>query len=257
MPLISNLRSIWQPGSGGTEVSPRTVALLRGETEAFCAATSLVSQSGSLIELFSAIWLQRSERAFQALLSSWLGMLEQDAGLRSRFQQGWKSMLGSLDSVSFFAEAGIPAQHALFREITSRFFQRWLPAPRQEDDTARLFAGVFCSSRTVERFLDMDEALFARLVANLWSAEGRAAYPHVHQDLHEALRLLAARVSARGTSRAVRQRSADQSVEQSPPYALVFATERLIECAPSPPAGDCMELWLNAVYACRGELALV
>ena len=130
MPLISNLRSIWQPGSGGTEVSPRTVALLRGETEAFCAATSLVSQSGSLIELFSAIWLQRSERAFQALLSSWLGMLEQDSVLRSRFQQGWKSMLGSLDSVAFFAEAGIPAQHALFREITSRLFQRWMPPPR-------------------------------------------------------------------------------------------------------------------------------
>ena len=42
--------------------------------------------------------------------------------------------------------------------------------------------------------------------------------------------MLAARVSARGTSRAVRQRSADQAVEQSPSYALVFATERFIEC---------------------------
>ena len=85
MPLISNLRSIWEPGSGGTQVSPRTEALLRGETEAFCAATTLISQTGSLIELFSAIWLQRSERAFQALLNSWLGLLEQDAALRARF----------------------------------------------------------------------------------------------------------------------------------------------------------------------------
>src|SRR3984957_6603732 len=261
MPLISNLRSIWQPGSGGTQVSPRTEALLRGETEAFCAATSLVSQTGSLIELFSAIWLQRSERAFQALLNSWLGMLEKDAALPTRFQQGWESMLGSLDSVSFFAEAGIPAQHALFREITSRLFQRWMPPPRADDDTARLFASVFCSSRAVQRFLDMDAALFARLSANLWGAEGFAAYPHVHQDLHEALRLLAARVSARGTSRAVRQRSADQSVEQSPSYALVFATEKFIECEHSADSGDCpeecRENWLNAVYACRGELAIV
>jgi site-specific recombinase len=261
MPLISNLRRIWQPGSGGTEVSPRTVALLRGETEAFCAATSLVSQSGSLIELFSAIWLQRSERAFQALLSSWLGMLEQDSVLRSRFQQGWKSMLGSLDSVAFFAEAGIPAQHALFREITSRLFQRWMPPPREDDDTARLFAAVFSSSRAVQRFLNMDAALFARLAANLWSEEGLSAYPHVHQDLHEALRLLAARVSARGTSRAVRQRSGDQAVEQSPSYALVFATERFIECEHKAVPGDgpdeCREQWLNAVYACRGELAIV
>ena len=143
MPLISNLGRIWEPGSGGTEVSPRAEALLRGETEAFCAATSLVSQTGSLIDLFSAIWLQRSERAFQALFKSWLGMLEQDAVLRTRFRQGWKSMLGSLDSVSFFAEAGIPAQHALFREITSRLFQRWMPPPRAGDDTARLFAASF------------------------------------------------------------------------------------------------------------------
>ena len=148
-----------------------------------------------------------------------------------------------------------------FREITSRLFQRWLPPPRKEDDTARLFAGVFCSSRAVQRFLDMDAALFARLAANLWSAEGVAAYPHVHQDLHEALRLLAARVSARGTSRAVRQRSDDQAVEQSPPYALVFATEKFIECEHSAIPGDCpdecRERWLNAVYACRGELAIV
>src|ERR1700685_31894 len=168
MPLISDLRSLWQ-----SVLAPsQTEAALRRQTEAFCAATTLASQTDCLIELFAGIWQQPSERAYQSRLICWLGMLEQDSDLRSRFQRGWKSALGSLDSVSFFAEAGIPAQHALFREITNRFFQRWLPAPRQEDDTARLFAGVFCSSRTVERFLDMDEALFARLVANLWSAEG-------------------------------------------------------------------------------------
>jgi site-specific recombinase len=261
MALISNLRTGWQPGSGGPQASSRTMAVLRVQTEAFCTATTLAGQTDCLIELFSGIWQVRSERAYQSRLVGWLGMLEQDHDLRSCFQRGWQSTLGSLDSVSFLAEAGIPAQHALFREITSRLFQRWLPAPRKEDDTARLFAGVFCSSRAVQRFLDMDATLFARLVANVWSAEGVAAYPHVHQDLHESLRLLAARVSARGTSRAVRQRSDDQFVEQSPPYALVFATERLIECEHSATPGDCpdecRESWLNAVYACRGELAIV
>jgi site-specific recombinase len=237
------------------------MAVLRVQTEAFCVATTLAGQTDCLIELFSGIWQVRSERAYQSRLVGWLGMLEQDHDLRSYFQRGWQSMLGSLDSVSFLAEAGIPAQHALFREITSRLFQRWLPAPRKEDDTARLFAEVFCSSRAVQRFLDLDATLFSRLVENLWSAEGVAAYPRVHQDLHESLRLLAARVSARGTSRAVRQRSDDQSVEQSPSYALVFATEELIECEHSGPPGDCpdecRESWLNAVYACRGELAIV
>jgi site-specific recombinase len=257
MALFSDLRSLWQ-----SVLAPsQTEAALRRQTEAFCAATSLAGQTDCLIELFSGIWQLRSERAYQSRLICWLGMLEQDPDLRSRFQQGWKAALGSLDSVSFFAEAGIPAQHALFREITNRFFQRWLPPPLPEDDTTRLFAAVFHSSRAVQRFLDMDAALFARLVADLWSTEGLAAYPHVHQDLHEALRLLAARVSARGTSRAVRQRSTDQAVEKSPSYALVFATERFIECehsaAPEACPDECREQWLNAVYACRGELAIV
>ena len=258
MAFIAELRDLWEQVSGGTQASSRTEATQRRQTEAFCAAsTALDSQTGCLIELFSDIWRRGSERAFQSRLMSWIGMLEQDADLRSRFQQGCRSMLGSLNSVSLFAEAGIPAQHALFREITSRVFQNWLPPPRAEEDTARLFTSVLCSTRGVERFLNLDEAVFARLAAIFWSAEGLDAYPHVHQDLHEALRLLAARVSARGTSRLVRQRSATQMVEQSPSYALVFATERLIECEHSAPCKDCIESWLNAVFACRGEVALV
>jgi site-specific recombinase len=257
MAFISSLRSLWQPGSGEARAASRLEAVSRAKTEAFCAATTLVSQTDCLIELFCGIWGQRSERAYQSLLLFWVGMLEQDSDLRSRFQQAWKSTLGGLDSVSFFAEAGIPAQHGLFREITSRLFQRWLPPPRADDDTARLFAGVFDSSRAVQRFLDIDAALFARLAANLWNAEGLAAFPHIHQDLHEALRLLAARVSARGTSRAVRQRSGAQTVEQSPAYALVFATEKFIVCEHSETPDECMERWLDAVYACRGELSIV
>jgi site-specific recombinase len=257
MALISDLRSLWEQVSGGEQASSRIEATQRRQTEAFCAASTLGSKTGRLIELFSGIWRAGSERDFQSRLTTWIGILEQDADLRLRFQNGCRSMLGSLNSVSLFAEAGIPAQHALFREITSRVFQNWLPPPRAEEDTARLFTSVVCSSRGVERFLDLDEAVFGRLAAIFWSAEGLEGYPHVHQDLHEALRLLAARVSARGTSRLVRQRSATQMVEQSPSYALVFATERLIECEHSAPCKDCIEGWLNAVFACRGEVALV
>src|SRR5271156_5504114 len=138
MALISNLRSLWQPGPGGTELSSRTKAELREQTEAFCAATTPGSQTGRLIDLFSGIFQQKSERAFQSRLICWLDTLEQDADLRYRFQQAWQSTFGTLDSVSLLAESGIPAQHELLREITSRVFQRWLPPPRAENDTARL-----------------------------------------------------------------------------------------------------------------------
>lgn len=257
MGFLSDSRDLVEAWTSETQASPRTVAELRGQTEAFCAATTLAGQTGCLIELLAGIWRQRAERAYQSRLMCWITMLEQDTNLRSRFQQGIRSTLSSLDSVPFFAEAGIPAQHALFREITSRLFQHWLPPPRAETDTARLFTAIFPSQRAVQRFLDLDAAVFARLAAIFWCGQNLAAYPHVLQDLREALRLLAARVSARGTSRAVRQRSDTQAVEQSPSYALVFATERLIACEHSALPGDCMEAWLNAVFACRGEVALV
>src|ERR1700722_9864994 len=104
MPLISDLRNLWQPGDA--QVSARTAAALRGQTEGFCAAASLAGQTACLIELFSGIWNQSAKREYQIRLDCWLSMLEQDTDLRSRFQQGLKSTLGSLDSVSFFAEAG-------------------------------------------------------------------------------------------------------------------------------------------------------
>ena len=257
MSFISDLRELWELGTGGVQASPRTEAELRRQTESFCTASSLESQTGCLIELFSGIWLPRSERTYQSRLMCWITLLEHDASLRVRFLQGCKSTTGALDSVSLFAEAGIPGQQSLFREITNRLFQHWLPAPRGEEDTARVFAAVFGSSVAVQRFVDLDDAVFARLAAIFRSQDGAADYPHLHHDLHEALRLLAARISARGTSRAVRQRSAPESVEQCPSYALVFATERLIECEHGAPANDCMERWLNAAFACRGEVALV
>src|SRR5579863_10156265 len=106
MALISNLRGLWQSGFGGTEAS--TKAELRTQTEAFCNATTLAGQTGRLIDLFSGIYQQTAERVFRSRLNWWLEIVEQDADLRFRIQKAWQSTLGALDSVSLFAEAGIP-----------------------------------------------------------------------------------------------------------------------------------------------------
>jgi site-specific recombinase len=257
MTLISDLRELWELGPGGMQASARTEADLRRQTESFCSATTLESQTGSLIELFTGIWSPRSERVYQTRLMCWINLLEQDADLRSRFLEACKTTIASLNSLSLLAESGLPAQNALVREITSRLFQYWLPTPREETDTARLFAAVFSSPEAVQRFVELDPAVFARLATIFRGEDGAAIYPHLHYDMHEALRLLAARVAARGTSRAVRRRSAPESVEECPSYALVFSTERMIACEHSTPADDCREIWLNAVFACRGEVALV
>lgn len=257
MALVSQPRNLPEPSSEGTRLSVRTEPALRRSTEAFCVATTLCSQTDRFVDIFSLIWHQRSQSAFESALSCWVDMLERDPDLRSRFQQTWKAMLGSLDSVSLLAEAGLPAQQALLPEISTRFFERLLPATRDDTDAIRIFAPIFASPHAVQRFLDIDPALFARLAAILWDPRGLAAFPHVREDINQALRLLAARVSARGTSTAVRQRSTPVPVEQSPFYAFVFATEKFIKSEGSEPPTARIELWLNAVYACRGELALV
>jgi site-specific recombinase len=257
MGFFSDSKELLETWTGVSEASPRVVSELRGQTEAFCAADSLLVRTACIIQLFSGIFRRGSEQTYRSKLISWITLLEQDAELRARFQQAVRTTLGSLDSVPLFAEAGIPAQHALFREITSRLFQHWLPPPRPDDDTARIFAAVFHTQKAVQRFVDLDPTIFGRLATIFWCGQNLTAYPHMHQDLHEALRLLAARVSARGTSRAVRQRSDNQAVEKSPAYALVFATERLIACEHSSSPRECVETWTNAVFACRGEVALV
>lgn len=119
MALISDLRRLWQPGPG--LASARTEAELRGQTEAFCGATSLDSQTGLLIKLFSGIWQQRSERAFQSRLLCWLGVLEQDADLRSRFQQTWQSTLGKLDSVPSWRKREFPPSMRSFERSPTAF----------------------------------------------------------------------------------------------------------------------------------------
>jgi site-specific recombinase len=257
MAFASRVPKFLPGGDGGPRgVSPAEL-VLRKRTEAFSAAAGFSEQTTLLVQLFSGIWLPSSERAFHSSLNRWIAMLEHDANLRSRFQTTWQSMVASLDCVGLFAEAGLPAQQALLSETTRRIFRRFLPMAREETDTGRLFASIFSSPRAVQRFLDLDATVFARLAGILWDRQGLDAFPQVRKCLHQALRLLAARVMGRGTSAAVRPRSATQQVEESPFYRLVFATERFLEPTDSEPACSRMDRWLETIYACRGELALV
>lgn len=256
MALLPKVRRLLHDASGKVLFTPGETTLRR-RTEAFCAATTYAIQSRLLVELFASIWMQPSDRIFQIALVRWVHMLEEDPDLRGRFQQAWHSVLGSLDSVSFFAETGIPAQHALLPETTRRVFQRMLPSAREDTDTARLFAAVFASSRAAQRFVDLESTLFTRLAAILWDSQGLAAFPQLRDCLHQALCLLAARVAGRGTTAAVRQRSTTQQVEESPFYRLVFATEKFVRPGDSEPSCSRHESWMEAIYACRGELALV
>ncbi len=226
-------------------------------TVAFCGGGPLGPQTRRITEIFSLLWNGSSDWQFAVGLELWVSFVEKHAELRERFRASWEAMLTELNSVSFFGEAGLPSQNALIPEMTRRFFQRLLPAAREETDAARIFTPVFGSPRAVHRFLEIDAKMFARLAAIFWDPRGLDAFPSIRVGIHEAMRLLASRVAGRGSSPGVRQRATTRDVEETPFYRLIFATEKFIEPDPGTSAAERKERWLEAVFACRGELALV
>lgn len=228
---------------------------LRERTQAFCDATNSGMRTRRAVALFAYIWSRPTDRAFITSLLRWIRLLEHDKKMRLCFDTAWRELLASLDSVPLFADAGLPASPALLHEAFRRLFQRLLPSAREESDTARLFTAIFSSRKTVERFVQLNDAVFVRLVRILWPESGLDAVPHVGEDLRQSLNLLATRVAGRGVTAAVRQRGSTRTVEESPFYQLIFATEKFLnEFAEEPRA---LEHWLSAVHACRNELIQV
>lgn len=240
-----------QPKQDQPNIVPRQTQELRRRTELVCAASSYRSQARYLIALSDSIFSQATERGFSIALVRWVRLLEHNAELRRRFQAVWGGLLPQLDAVPLLAGAGLPAQSALLPEAIRRIFQRLLPSAREDSDAARLFSLIFANSRAVEHFLSIDPFLFSRLLRLL---SPPAVVPRLHSDLCAAMRLLAARVSGRGATTAIRQRGSGLPVEQSPFYRLVFATEEFVGSQQSPPQFD---LWQQSIAACREELAQV
>ncbi len=256
-PTREKLRKLWPRRKRQPHEISRAAAELLDLTEAFCAAETFPSQTRRATRLFSAIWNRTTDRGFNAALVAWIRLLEQHPELCLRFQQSWLRMLAQLDSVSLFADSGLPDQHALLSETVHRIFQRLLPAPREDTDTARLFTTIFSSSLAVDHFHQIDGFVFARLAQIFWPARGLDAQPRIHNDLHQALCLLAARVSGRGATPAIRRRGTASQVEQSPFYRIVFATEDFVRAESSDFQRTHLQVWEKAIKDCRQEIVQV
>ena len=222
-------------------------------TQGFCSADSASTRMRRAAALFGSIWGSSRDRKFVVRLLRWIRMLEQDTELRACFATAWDEMVAGLDSVTLFAEAGLPGHHALPAELMGRVFQRLLPSAREESDTGRLFAEVFSSSTAVERFVGQQGFVFERLIRILWPMDG-AARARVEEDVRQAMCLLATRVAGRGATAAVRQRGSVKHVEDSPFYRLIFATETLVRAGGAAARQAELADWQGAVRRCVDEL---
>jgi site-specific recombinase len=231
---------------------------LRRLTESFCDSANAHSRIRRASRLFSFLWSEAGDGNFSPRLLHWVGLLEGDAALRESFQKSWLLMLGELDSVPLFADAGLPAHHGLYSEIVRRIFARLLPSARADSDAGLLFTSIFSTHRAVERFSSQPPAVYERFVNLLWPAKGFQSTLRVQQDLRQALRLLATRVAGRGVTAAIRQRGTTQDVHDSPFYRLIFVTETFVNKAEmARGASDHVAqalLWQEAVRRCRQEL---
>ena len=233
---------------------------LRARTKAFSASTTLDSQTTSFIRLFHSIWTGSSERAFNVRLLCWVRMLEHDDLLRLDFQETFQAMLAGLDSVGLLAEAGLPKHHQIFSEGLRRIFNRVLPSAMDVSDSSRLVVSLFAHSRQVERFVDLPQPLFERiliLLAPPATGGGPRPSPRLQSDLRQALCLIATRTAGRGVTAAMRERGGHWEVQNSPFYHLIFATQELVRAPDVASAAPCFEVWKAAVSTCRKELGQV
>ena len=236
---------------------PRRRDNLRELTEKFCTARSPSTRVRRATELFRSMWTLSGDRRSVVQMLRWIRVLEQDQALNASFTEAWNEMLEGFDFVPLFAETGLPSHHGLPVEVVRRIFERLLPSARDESDMARFLAGIFDSSAAVGRFLQQDAFAFARLATVLVPQQSEVWTRRMQRDLRQALRLLAARVVGRGTSPAIRARGSTPTVEESPFYLLLFATERLLDGKTSMQQRSEFTAWQAAVQACHAELEQV
>ena len=232
----------------------RTNQDLRALTVGFITAKTVGARSRRATQLFYSIWGVSSDRRTLVRLLRWIRLLEQDNLLRSNFHTAWDEMVANFDSVPFFAETGLPSHHSLPSEVVRRIFERFLPSARHQCDTIRFIAGIFPTFTAVDRFVHGQTFIFDRLIRVLWHDSRGASLTRLHEDLKQAISLLAARLAGRGASPAIRERGSLRRVEDSPFNQLFFTTARFLQADPGENMSREGTVWNEAVAACFREL---
>jgi site-specific recombinase len=230
---------------------------LAGPLRRFCESTTLQGRRASFVRIIR--WTRQGEDASGELarLAQLLDILESDTELCSAVQQSLGKLLAEIDSLSLFAEIGLPSVHPFATEIMRRLVGRVLPSARRDTDAAKLLMDLYTSENEVHRFAVQPPELFERIGAVLTPGQDPDFWERQSHDLHEAMRLLAARISGLGLEPEMRERSSTHGIARSPFYELVRATEELIRTAETPDSAACFDAWEQNVAQCRQEMEAV
>ncbi len=247
-----NATSAYIPGPGGELVGVSSE--LAARVDAFCNAPDLRRRSAALIRLTRWIRPANPGASSDQTLSCLVTYLETNPEVRTRFQASAAVLLSELNSLSLFAEAGIPSDHSFPSEITQRLAAKLLPSAREASDTSKLLVTLYSTRRDAQQFLSIPPELFARMAAVFAAPDDTLVWRRQQRDLYEAMRLLAARISGIGVQPEVRDRSTTTAVSDSPFYQLSGATEEMLRHTGTEHVQRAFADWTAVVRRCRREL---
>jgi site-specific recombinase len=126
---------------------------------------------------------------------------------------------------SLFARTGIPTDRGLFAETMDRLSRRLIPRPPDEEDVAMLLRRMFPRKNDLAWIHAIPADLVLSIADSLASPRGaseraRDTWVAVDNSLFDALQLLASRVSSAGLSDAIRARSPECALRDSPFFKL-------------------------------------
>ena len=254
------------------ERANRSLQTLADLLEDFTRAGTLHTRLNALVELYG--WVRRRDSRIPELRPAegvfagtgadwrrervWLSILEYSEELRDRCHAGIAAIMEETDAVSLFAQSGLPTDRGLLSESFDRFFRIVLPAPREENDLARLFVRLFPTQREVERFFSQSQEQLQFLALRIAPVDIPEAWEKPVVALEDAFYLLAARVQGLGLSENLRVRGQGGSVRQSVFHRLMRTSDTLLEAVRSnQDTTDAAQSWKAAVRDCRAELQVI
>ena len=197
-------------------------------------------------------WSRRREGRLDAAVA----LLESDDELRRCYQDAVAGVFQEGDATNAFAHAGIPSERGFVAELGERIMDRLLPRPRNDRDLATLLRRLFRSEAAVERFDQIPETLFERLVGVHALADHPEARSSLRRSFADGFRLLATWIQAQGLSPKLRKRGRPCEVTVSPFRRIGELSEVVVErWLAGRPLAEEAEAWRQESERCREEMA--
>jgi site-specific recombinase len=163
-------------------------------------------------------------------------------------------------SIDLFARLGLPEDRSFLAEMSDRFWKAVLPVGQDDEDAIQLLGRAFPSQRSLEDLGAIPSELWRNLII-LAKASAFAPGRAITAAMLDALQLVALRISASGLFDALRSRSPETSLEESPFFQLPRVTQdyalKLTLSADREATLEAQRRCLEQVGRCREVMAKV